>query len=120
MTQLKPKIYFEGFSQEKLSQYRSYQPLMMRLFLYMFHAVQDFAYIEIDLSSFEKGACIEFGYSEERSESQFRIILGGWNGTKSIITEYNSETKTNLVEFNRNHSKIQWKNMRCETEFISE
>ena len=91
---------------------------MRRLSSNMFHAIQDFAYIEIDLSSFEKGAYIEFGALEERSESQFRIILGGWNGTKSRITEYNSDTKTYLEEVNRNHSKIQWKNMRCETKFI--
>ena len=93
---------------------------MMRLSSNMFHAIQDFAYIEMDLSNFEKGACVEFGASEERSESQFRIILGGWNGTKTRIAEYDSDTKTYLEEVNQNHRKIQWKNKRCQTEFISE
>ena len=71
----------------------------------------------MDLTSFEKGACVEFGASEERSESQFRIILGDWNGTKSRIAEYNSDTKTYVEEVNGGYSEIQWKNMRCESKF---
>ena len=70
----------------------------------------------MDLTSFEKGACVEFGASEERSESQFRIILGGWNGTKSRIAEYISDTQK-VVEVNGEYSEIQWKNMRCESKF---
>ena len=66
----------------------------------------------MDLTSFEKGACVEFGASEERSKSQFRIILGGWNGEKSRIAAYNSVTKKDLDGQEREHSKSQWENIR--------
>ena len=71
-----------------------------------------YAYFEIDASGFERDANIEFGASKERSKSQFRIILGGWNGEKSRIAAYNSVTKKDLDGQEREHSKRQWENIR--------
>ena len=78
----------------------------------MLNETQDYAYIEIDANEFARDANIEFGASKERSKSQFRIILGGWNGEKSRIAAYDSSTETDSQKVTQEHSKNQWKSIR--------
>ena len=78
----------------------------------MANEVLDYAFIEIDASGFENNLYLEFGASEERSKSQFRIILGGWNSERSRIAAYDSNTKRFYDHHIRNHSYNQWKNIR--------
>ena len=68
--------------------------------------------MEVDASNIEKDAYIEFGASEERSKSQFRIILGGWNGEKSRIAAYDSIKEKDSDGQTRKHTNGQWKDIR--------
>ena len=74
--------------------------------------------MEVDASKFEKNAYIEFGASKERSKSQFRIILGGWNGEKSRIAAYDSATKKDFNGQNREHTSGQWKDIRFNSQTL--
>lgn len=74
--------------------------------------------MEVDASNIEKDAYIEFGASKERSKSQFRIILGGWNGEKSRISIYDSAKEKDSDGQTRKHTSGQWKDIRFNSQAL--
>ena len=59
-----------------------------------------------------KDVLVEFGKADERENTQFRIILGGWNGERSRIAAYDAKDERDYNKQTINHTTDEWENAR--------
>ena len=60
---------------------------------------------------------VEFGKADEREKTQFRIILGGWNGKTSRIAAHDPKLPKEERDYDKetvNHTLDEWENTRLE------
>ena len=59
-----------------------------------------------------KDVLVEFGKADERENTQFRIILGGWNGERSRIAAYDAKNERDYDKQTVNHTIDEWEDTR--------